>query len=432
MTHIMTAPATFPKSKRASRLIPQILPLAFILAVGVVTAYGFLKIESLVVQARAPLTSSDLKAQMDDLKWGLGLVITAAGLFAIAQASASWFSSQTFTKQAEETLKQISGIQEDVNRRFPIFSDYEQLRKEAYSDLERSLRSVSVSNKEEGYDWREDLYERMSLPIRQRLLSVERFIGVEFLQHPEDETAYTQSLQRLAHFYISKFKFERSQGFGYLGDLERADYYLNLAYDRSNNPFYLNDLGLLNLEWYATLYSTRADVYLQQAERLFKQSLSRTPKQQRANYNLGVLEKKRRDFEAALLYTKEAARHEAWEETAIEARTGDVFYNLACNYACLAVSKGDFDIRSNFVRNCIEALREPAEIGLVKKRVVDFDYDNVNGDLYPLLRRGDNEIVSRLTQIRPNLSKNRDTSPSTSPAGGKFSILAEAIKNLFR
>ena len=209
---------------RTPRLVPQVLPIAFVLIVAFVTAYGFLKIEGLVVRAQSPLTAEELKTRVDDLKWGLGLIVTAAGLFAIAQATAAWFSSQTFTKQAEETLARISEIQDDVELRFPVFSDYERLRSEAYGELERSLLSASISNRDEGYDWREDLYERMELPNRQKLLSVERFIGIEFLRRPNDDVAYTQSLQRLAHFYISKFKFEKSQGFGYLGDLERADY----------------------------------------------------------------------------------------------------------------------------------------------------------------------------------------------------------------
>src|SRR5205807_1055050 len=157
----------------------------------------------------------------------------------------------------------ISEIQKDVELRFPVFSDYEKLRNEAYRELEYSLLGASVSDRPEGYDWREDLYETMELPKRQKLLSVERFIGIEFLRRPDDGLSYTKNLQRLAYFYISKFKFENAQKLGYLGDLERADYYLNLAYERSSNPFYLNDLGLLNLEWYANLYSSRKNRFLE-------------------------------------------------------------------------------------------------------------------------------------------------------------------------
>ena len=422
------------KFTQTLRLLPRFIPVVFILVVVSVTFYGLLNVRSLVVHAQGgtkALTAEELKARVDDLKWVLGLIVTAAGLFAIAQGAAAWFSSQTFTRQAEDALNRISEIQSDVELRFPVFSDYEKQRNEAYRELEQNLLGASVSNGDEGYDWREDLYERMELPNRQKLLSVERFIGIEFLRRPADDLAYTQNLQRLAHFYISKFKFERDQKFGYLGDLERADYYLNLAYERSSNPFYLNDLGLLNLEWYANLYLSRKDVFLQQAEKFFKRSCGYNPKQQRAYYNLGVVESRRNDLTAAISYTEKAAQQEIWEETAIEARTGDIYYNLASFYARLAVSQGSITSRSNFVRKCLDALKTPAQIGLVRKAVVDTDYDDKeNGDFYPLVNSGEPSIVAELNSLRPRLSQNR-IAHSKSVGKGKIDVLIDAVKNLF-
>jgi hypothetical protein len=421
------------KFTQTVRLLPRLIPVVFILFVLSVTLYGLLNIRSLVVHAEGgsqAFTAEELKARMDDLKWALGLIVTAAGLFAIAQGAAAWFSSQTFNREAENSLNRISEIQQDVELRFPIFSDYEKLRNEAYRELEQSLLGVSVSNRDEGYDWREDLYERMELPNRQKLLSVERFIGIEFLRRPTDDLAYTQNLQRLAHFYISKFKFEKWKKFGYLGDLERADYYLNLAYERSNNPFYLNDLGLLNLEWYANLYSSQQDIFLREAEKFFKRSFGYISNQQRAYYNLGVLESKRNDLTAAIAYTEKAAQQEIWEETAIEARTGDIYYNLACFYARLAVSQGPITSRSNFVRQCLDALKRPAQIGLVRRVVVDSDCDDKNGDFYPLINSGEASVVAELNLLRPRLSQNR-VAHSKLVGKGKMDVLIDAVKNLF-
>jgi len=395
--------------------MPRIIPAVFILFVTCVTVFGLVTVRGLVAQAQGPnqiFTAEDLKAHLDELKFVLGLIVTAAGLFAVAQAAAAWFSSQTFTKQAEDALKRISEIQEDVELQFPVFSDYEKLRNEAYRELERNLLAVSISNNDEGYDWREDLYERMELPNRQKLLSVERFIGIEFLRRPANDVAYTQNLQRLAHFYISKFKFEKSQNFGYLGDLERADYYLNLAYGRADKPFYLlNDLGLLNLQWYANLYSSRKDRHLLEAEKFFKRSCSDNPKQQRAYYNLGVLEWERNDLGAAISYLEEAARQEIWEETVIEARTGDVYYNLACSYARLAASQGSFKSDSTIIKQCLEALHKPAQIGLVNKDTVDGDYDKQSGDFFPLINSGEVGVADELKALRPRLSRNRNITP---------------------
>jgi len=421
------------KFTQTFRLLPRYIPVVFILFAALVTFYGFLNLRTLVVHAQGSsqaLTAEELKSRVDDLKWTLGLIVTAGGLFAIAQGAAAWFSSQTFNRQAEDMLNRISGILKDVELRFPVFSDYEKLRNEAYKELEQSLLGASVSNRPEGYDWREDLYEAMELPKRQKLLSVERFIGIEFLRRPDDDLSYTQNLQRLAYFYISKFKFENAQKLGYLGDLERADYYLNLAYERSSNPFYLNDLGLLNLEWYANLYSSRKELFLEKAEEFFKRSYGYNPKQQRAYYNLGVLESRRNKLQVAISYTEKAAQQDIWEETAIEARTGDIYYNLASFYARLAVSHGPITAHSNFVRECLGALQRPAQIGLVKKHVVDDDFDKESGDFYPLLKSEEPSIVAELKALRPRLSQNRNA--QSKPADKtKLDVLIDAVKNLF-
>lgn len=422
------------KFTQALRLLPRYIPVVFILFVVSVTLYGLLSVRSLVVHAQGgsqALTAEDLKARVDDLKWALGLIVTAAGLFAIAQGAAAWFSSQTFNRQAGDALSRISEIQTDVELRFPVFSDYEKLRNEAYRELEQNLLGASDSDRAEGYDWREDLYERMELPNRQKLLSVERFIGIEFLRRPNDDLSYTQNLQRLAYFYTSKFNFEWGQKFGYLGDLERADYYLNLAYERSNNPFYLNDLGLLNLQWYATVYSSQRDRFLQQAEKFFKRSLGDNPKQQRAYYNLGVLEGMRKDLVAAISYTEKAAQHEIWEETVIEARTGDIYYNLASFYARLAVAQGPITVHSNFVRKSLDVLKRTAQIGLVKKATVDNDYYKENGDFYPLLKSGEPSIIAELNSLRLRLSQNRNTLSKPVRGKRKVEVLIDAVKNLF-
>jgi hypothetical protein len=421
--------------RKLLRWLPRLIPLAFIVFVVAETLHGLSDVWIINAHAQGPaptLTAEDIKSKLDDLKYTLNLIVTAAGFFAVAQAAAAWFSSQTFTKQAEDALKRIAEIEKDVELRYPVFSDYEKLRNEAYRELEQGLLSASVSNKDEGYDWRENLYERMELPARQKLLSVERFIGIEFLRRPADDAAYTQNLQRLAHFYISKFKFEKGHDFGYLGDLERADYYLNLVYARSSSPSYvLNDLGLLNLEWYANLYLEQKELYLRQAETFFKRSCASNPNQQRSYYNLGVLESRRGDLAAAITYTEIAAAREVWEETAIAARTGDVYYNLACFYARSAVVEKALTFTSKHVQKCIQALERPAETGLVRKGVVDADFDDKGGDFYPLMNSGDDKVVEALKSLRPRLSENK-TAHTEGVGKGKLAVFVDAVKNLFK
>jgi hypothetical protein len=79
----------------------------------------------------------------------------------------------------------------------------------------------------------------------------------------------------------------------------------------------------------------------------------------------------------------------------------------------------------------LDALKRPAQIGLVRKAVVDIDYeDKETGDFYPLLKSGEPSIIAELNLLRPRLSQNRNAH-SKSVGRGKVGVLADAIKNLF-
>jgi hypothetical protein len=76
----------------------------------------------------------------------------------------------------------------------------------------------------------------MKLFDRQRLLSVERFIGLEFLEWAENDPDYPTNLRRLANFYSSKYV---SEGSPSAGDRERSKYYLSLAPKITGHKFWI-------------------------------------------------------------------------------------------------------------------------------------------------------------------------------------------------
>lgn len=416
--------------------LPNLLPIIFIITVLGLTVYGLWIVRELAVNAAhpapaSPMTTDDLKARIEELKWILALIVTAAGLFTIAQAAAAWFSSQTFSKQAEDTLKRVADVEQDVESRYPVFSDYEKVRREAYVELAHSLKTASSDDQEEGYDWRENLYEVMDIEKRQKLLSVERFIGIEFLRRPLDDLSYPQNLRRLANFYVSKFQFEREHKFGYLGDLERAHYYLDLARERTEDAFYLlNDIGVLHALWYPQVYTQDREAHILEAVKLFDQSRADKPHQQRAYYNLGAIESVRKNWESAADWCEQGIKHELWEETLVDARKGDLYYNLACYHARVAALKRQVRHGEFHVDRCLWALGIAAGIGQVKGKTVNGDYAK-EGDLYDLFTTADKKVVADLNQLRPELSKRKIRKEVPQNLADKMSAVGAAVRNLF-
>jgi tetratricopeptide (TPR) repeat protein len=410
LTHLPARPA------KSLRSLPRLFPWIFIGVAASLTAWGLLqvsRVEAGALQTSQPLSAEELrngfdalKSRIDEMKWTLTIIMTVAGLFSVAQAAAAYFSSQTFTKQAEDALKKIGDIQKDMESKFPMFSDYERLRNEAYRQLAYTLREISSVNQDEGYDWRENLFESMELQKRQELLSVERFIGIEFLHRPVEDVEYTNNLRRLAQFYIAKFEYEQDRKFGYLGDIERAHYLLDLALNRNPDAFYLlNDLGLLYSHWYSKVDEPNQKKHLDEGRNYFFRSRNIRPQQQRVYYNLGVIERKQKpvNWRAAIKIMEQAAKEAVWEEVCVEARKADIHYNLACWWARVAIEEGKLDVQSEPISSCLAALGVCASTGLVREKTVLADYDKADGEFNSLLQRGGEDLRNNLKAIRTKL-----------------------------
>ncbi len=160
----------------------------------------------------------------------------------------------------------------------------------------------SVNDPDEGFDWRRLYYGTKSLAERQEILSVERLVPYEIASQHEPRDVFVRQIRHLARFYWSKFVYEQGCGFGYFGDLERAEYLLDLAKRKIGARVYLyNDLGNIRLETFrarvAALRPLQADPSirreiesgLQGAVEAFEESIRLQPTQLRAYYNLAVL-----------------------------------------------------------------------------------------------------------------------------------------------
>jgi hypothetical protein len=56
----------------------------------------------------------------------------------------------------------------------------------------------------------------------------------------------------------------------------------------------------------------------------------------------------------------------------------------------------------------LEALEKAAQLGLMRKDVVDRDMETVDGDLYRMFESGPVKIQDRLKELRPMLSENEN------------------------
>jgi hypothetical protein len=302
-----------------------------------------------------PLSPEELKARLDDLKWLLTLLIGVAAIFAIAQSAAAFFNAQTFTKQSEDALKRIQEAARDAEENYPTYAAELELTKRATD------RILAEKLEKKDFDWRDSVYGELDLADRQRVLAIDRIIAVEAryqLGQTKDEVrvqADALALRRLAQFFASKYLYERRRNAANLADLEKAEYYLRLACDLTDDAYYLlSDLGVLQLEF----YSPRN---LELASTLFQRSLNKRKAQQRAHYNLGVVAAYKQDWAEASRKYKHALSHSDWDESPLPRRRCEIWYNLACAKAQLSYQEDSEAKR--LVRECIDALDEAARIG---------------------------------------------------------------------
>lgn len=327
----------------APKWLPRLIPLIFFCLIASLTGYGtklllasttsptemaaakpaqsFAQSDELKKQTEDLKTQAEtLKTKEDDLKWILAFILGAAGLFAAAQAASTWFSAQSFTKQAEDGLSRMEKMERDAKTCYPLFAETEARRTQALESLKRILP-------DEGFNWQRHFYERLPLIQRQELLSVERFLSYEVAGQNADNVEYARTLRKLAQFYFSKFIYEKGRGFGYFDDIERAEYFLELARRRIGPAFYLsNDLGNVHLESFKArmeyltkrlppekIKSEAISSFLQ-AVRDFENSIGSQPRQLRAYYNLAVIEADHRHNEQeAVKWLEKGLQYPNWE-----------------------------------------------------------------------------------------------------------------------
>jgi tetratricopeptide (TPR) repeat protein len=355
-------------------VLARIWPLLFVAFAVAASLHGLQAVGGIAGAPGQP-NPEQLRA-LEEIRWTLQVVVIAAGLFAGAQAGFSYLNAQAFTKQAEDAVKRIETLREELESRFPKFMEAEGMEREAGKTLDE-LGKVA--------DWRGS-YESLDLRRRQRLLTVDSWVAMDMRPRVQDAGAYGRSLYRMALLYGSKYKYNRSLGGGSMGDVERAEYYLKLASDYLGETYYLlNEIGLLYLEFYDPRDPKTREANYREAERLFRKSILNKNDQQRAHYNLGVLAGKLKDWAKAAGHYSDALQFPNWEEGRRPEMECNVVYNAACAWA-----------RMGHAGNMLLYLNKTADLGYVGVSTVDRDYEP-EGDFFGFLSGTDEQTKSELS-----------------------------------
>jgi hypothetical protein len=282
-----------------------------------------------------------------------------------------------------DAIKRIEREATEVRQRFPKLTGIETQARNALSSIETTFGAAAAE------EWLDDRYAILGIADRQRILTVEHLIALEFAGR-----ATAPQLRGMANFYYSKYKFE-----GLRSDLDRSLYYALLGAERGNNRFqYLNDLGFIYME-----LAERNAQFMGEAVRLLNDSKGKQPHQQRCYYNLAVIrldeakkERENKDQQEelrllevvkALLTT--ALQEKNWESQPSAELVSLVHYNLACCLCLIyaATATQPATVATPMLDEAMKHLKEACKSTKTKLATLDGDLEiKTNGDLCALVK----------------------------------------------
>jgi preprotein translocase subunit SecG len=281
------------------------------------------------------------KVQVDDLQRLVSLLIAFSSLYALVLGVSSYLSAQGLIKQSEDNAKQIEKLREDLEKSFPFFRD---MGRRMISMKERLENLMPDS------DERDDYYERLSILDKRELEAAEQsaISWLYYLDFSGSAEIASGIYRNLGKYYGARHKREKqdlaaeidaasqlpqndparnidvSQRNRQIQTLaDRASFFFSSAIQKDPNDFLsFNDFGYLTQDIEGDQSPT--------AENYYRASIRLQPRQQRAYYDLAIIEFGKGLIREAEELSTRALGAPNWQIRPNPERANDVQYNRAC------------------------------------------------------------------------------------------------------
>lgn len=329
-----------------------------------------------------------------DLKELLTALLGITTLYGAALGVSTYFGLEDAKEKAKNSAQEVSNLVGDARRQAERLvgkvdhqADQMSLRIRSkfpfFADLDVTINSIldEVALVLPTVDWSEEesRYFEMSGRLKGEVLFYENAVAAfRFFDMHKYREQEARIYHGLGNFYGVRYKLETHDP----NDRDRSAYYLERSVELNGRDFTaLNDCGYFYLEVAPDLAKAR---------RHFTRSLEIRGNQQRAVYNLSLIEHKEHHYEEAEKLLTIALGLGVWELHPAPARCYDMLYNRACARARLALEPKNSARADELSRLAFEDLQKAySKGGTPERRILEplsTDLFDKTGDLYALSR----------------------------------------------
>lgn len=334
----------------------------------------------------------DLEKRAEDVERMLTLLLglstvyaLALGFAAYAQLKDSTSNIEKLSKSAEEKVdklpKDIDELFLRTQARIPMLANMNDRIHDFMQDLIQQLPIMDPN-----LDWTKDKYYRaLSDEDKEKIFFWEKTAAVFacFDLRGRDRQNVSEIYHGFGNFYGLRYLFhDDGKGAKDGKQRDRARLYLDLAvrYDPQNSGA-LNDRGYLALELEQVSDTVKA-------KWCFEESLKFDPEQQRARYDLALIEHREKDYASAVALLAEAMKKRHWQGKIAARYRSSLLYNQACAYAKLGNTKTEKEQKKKNFDNAIEDLKALDPLWRDEEpKFPEYFRDDIepDGDLRPLM-----------------------------------------------
>jgi hypothetical protein len=281
------------------------------------------------------------RVEADDLQRLVSLLVAFSSLYALVLGVTSYLSAQGVLEQAKDNGKRIEDLRRDLEKSYPFFKGMGDRMNSMKDHLEKLMPDS---------DERDDYYEHLKAADKQDLAAAEHSAvsWLYFLDFSDASDTASDIYRHLGKYYSARYSSERDDlrkridamkhppagSAPSFVDVEertreverladRAQFFLSNAIQKNSNNFLAyNDLAFLIQDVEGVGSAT--------AENFYRTSIRLEPKQQRAYFDLAIIEYTRQRFKEAEELSTRALTAVNWQVRPNPERGDDVQYNRAC------------------------------------------------------------------------------------------------------